>query len=116
MTQLVTGYLPSLILHLAMSTVPPIMMQFSTLEGYISRSGRQKTACYKIFYFTIWNVFFVNAFVGFLIVYYMGAFSSVKDIAAELANAIPRQVLFLDSYISLLFIFPNMLHYAHCSI
>ncbi|KAK4559406.1 hypothetical protein RGQ29_008569 [Quercus rubra] len=99
MTQLVTGYLPSLILHLAMSTVPPIMMQFSTLEGYISRSGRQKTACYKIFYFTIWNVFFVNAFVGFLIVYYMGAFSSVKDIAAELANAIPRQVCFFMTYV-----------------
>ena len=107
MTQLVTGYLPSLILHLAMPTIPPIMMLFSTLEGSISRSGRQKTACYKVFYFTVWNVFFVNTFVGFLIVYYfnqLDASSSVKDIAAELANAIPRQVLFLDSYISLLFI------------
>ncbi|KAM3688139.1 hypothetical protein ACJW31_10G127700 [Castanea mollissima] len=102
MTLLVTGYLPSLILHLAMSTIPPIMMLFSTLEGSISRSGRQKTACYKVLYFTIWNVFFVNAFVGFLIVYYinqLGASSSVKDVAAELANAIPRQVCFFITFV-----------------
>ncbi|KAL4603849.1 hypothetical protein ACB092_10G152900 [Castanea dentata] len=102
MTLLVTGYLPSLILHLAMSTIPPIMMLFSTLEGSISRSGRQKAACYKVFYFTIWNVFFVNAFVGFLIVYYinqLGASSSVKDVAAELANAIPRQVCFFITFV-----------------
>lgn len=68
--------------------------------------GKRLHVTKSIFYFTIWNVFFVNAFAGFLIVYYinqLGASSSVKDIAAELANAIPRQVLFLDSYLSLLF-------------
>ncbi|KAK1317796.1 hypothetical protein QJS10_CPA05g01689 [Acorus calamus] len=59
-SQLVTGYLPSVILQLFFNVVPPVMMLFSAFEGFISHSGRKKSACCRVLYFTIWNVFFVN--------------------------------------------------------
>ncbi|KAJ7958302.1 CSC1-like protein RXW8 [Quillaja saponaria] len=62
--QLVTGYLPIVILILFLYAVPPKMMLFSAVEGCISRSGRKTSACYKVLYFTIWNVFEVNIFTG----------------------------------------------------
>lgn len=91
-SQLVTGYLPSVVLILAFYSVPPVMMLFSTAEGCISRSGRKKSACFKVLYFTIWNVFFVNIFTGSLI-RQLSVFASVKDIPVQLANAVPAQVI-----------------------
>jgi hypothetical protein len=105
MSQLVTGYLPSVILILALYTVPPTMMLFSAVEGSISRSERKKSACCKVLCFTIWNVFFVNIFTG-SVISQLNVFSSVKDIPAQLAKAVPRQVVFYDSYVNLLFMFP----------
>ncbi|KAF5456055.1 hypothetical protein F2P56_025570 [Juglans regia] len=98
MNQLVTGYLPSVILILALYTVPPIMMLFSAVEGSISRSGRKKSACCKVLYFTIWNVFFVNVFTG-SVISQLNVFSSVKDIPAQLAKAVPRQASFFMTYV-----------------
>ncbi|KAG7966478.1 hypothetical protein I3843_08G053800 [Carya illinoinensis] len=98
MNQLVTGYLPSVILILAMYTVPPTMMLFSALEGSISRSGRKRSACCKVLYFTIWNVFFVNVFTG-SVISQLSFFSSVKDIPAQLAKAVPRQASFFTTYV-----------------
>ncbi|KAK4598697.1 hypothetical protein RGQ29_015948 [Quercus rubra] len=102
MSQLVTAYLPSLILNLVLYAVPPTMMLFSRLEGSISLSGRQMNACCKVLYFTIWNVFFVSVFVRFVIGYYINqwsASSNVKDIVAELAIAVPRQVGFFTTFV-----------------
>ncbi|XP_034215293.1 CSC1-like protein RXW8 isoform X2 [Prunus dulcis] len=97
-SQLVTGYLPSVVLILAFYSVPPVMMLFSTAEGCISRSGRKKSACFKVLYFTIWNVFFVNIFTGSLI-RQLSVFASVKDIPAQLANAVPAQAKFFMTYV-----------------
>ncbi|KAH0990109.1 hypothetical protein GBA52_001592 [Prunus armeniaca] len=97
-SQLVTGYLPSVVLILAFYSVPPVMMLFSTAEGCISHSGRKKSACFKVLYFTIWNVFFVNIFTGSLI-RQLSVFSSVKDIPAQLANAVPAQAKFFMTYV-----------------
>jgi len=70
------------------------MMLFSSVEGPVSHSGRKRSACLKILYFTIWNVFFVNHVSGgFLFAFNM--LSSVGDIPVELAKAIPNQVSFL---------------------
>lgn len=91
MSQLVTGYLPSVVLILALYIVPPVMMLFSAVEGSISRSGRKRSACIKVLYFTIWNVFFVNVFTG-SVISQLNVFSSVKDIPTQLAKAVPRQV------------------------
>lgn len=93
MNHVVTGYLPSVILMLFLYTVPPTMMLFSSVEGPVSRSGRKKSACVKILYFTIWNVFFVNVLSG-SVISQLNVFSSVRDIPTQLAKAIPTQVTF----------------------
>ncbi|CAD6269463.1 unnamed protein product [Miscanthus lutarioriparius] len=67
MTQLVTGYLPSVILQIFLYTVAPIMMLFSTLEGPTSHSERKRSACCKVLIFTVWNIFFANVLSGTVI-------------------------------------------------
>ncbi|XP_077233942.1 hyperosmolality-gated Ca2+ permeable channel 2.1-like [Tasmannia lanceolata] len=97
-SQLVTGYLPSVILQLFLYTVPPTMMLFSAVEGSISRSGRKKSACCKVLYFTIWNVFFVNVLSGSVISQF-NVISSPKGIPSQLAKAVPRQATFFITYV-----------------
>ena len=97
MIQIVTGYLPSVILMLFLYTVPPIMMLFSTLEGPTSHSERKKSACRKVLHFLIWNVFFVSLAFGTLI-NQLNTSSSTKDIALRLASVIPGQVSFILSF------------------
>ncbi|QCD99072.1 glycogen debranching enzyme [Vigna unguiculata] len=96
--QVVTGYLPSVILVLFLCTVPPMMMLFSSVEGSISRSERKKSACCKVLYFTIWNVFFVNVFTG-SVISQLSVFSSVTDLPAQLAKAVPSQATFFTTYV-----------------
>jgi hypothetical protein len=91
MIQLVTGYLPSVILQIFLYTVPPIMMLFSTLEWPTSHSERKRSACCKVRYFYIWNVFFVNVVSG-TVIKQLNFFTSPKDIPVELAKVIPVQV------------------------
>ncbi|PSS31514.1 CSC1-like protein [Actinidia chinensis var. chinensis] len=96
--RVVTGYLPSVVLMLFLYAVPSIMMLFSTIEGPISRSGRKKSACFKILYFLIWNVFFVNVLSGTAIERLV-VVSSPKDVAAQLATAVPKQATFFMTYV-----------------
>ncbi|CAN0838785.1 CSC1-like protein RXW8 [Linum grandiflorum] len=95
----VTGYLPSVILMLFLYTVPPMMMRFSAIEAPVSRSRRKKSACLKILYFTIWNVFFVNVLSG-SVISQLNVFSTVRDIPLELARAIPTQVTRVSKLLS----------------
>ncbi|OIW15554.1 hypothetical protein TanjilG_01077 [Lupinus angustifolius] len=96
--QVVSGYLPSVILVLFLCAVPPVMMIFSAVEGSISRSGRKMSACCKVLYFTIWNVFFVNVFAG-SVISQLSVFSSVRDLPAQLAKAVPSQATFFTTYV-----------------
>ncbi|XP_050365786.1 CSC1-like protein RXW8 [Argentina anserina] len=100
-SQVMTGYLPSVVLIVAFYTVPPIMMLISTVEGSISRSGRKKSACFKILYFTIWNVFVVNIFTGTFIdiVSMFTKFDHVEDLPAQIASSIPAQAKFFMTYV-----------------
>ncbi|KAB2096750.1 hypothetical protein ES319_A01G127400v1 [Gossypium barbadense] len=98
MNQLVTGYLPSVILMLFMYAVPPTMMLFSTIEGNVSHSERKKSAGIKVLYFTIWNVFFVNVLSG-SIIRQLSVFSSFRDIPTQLAKAVPTQATFFMTYV-----------------
>ncbi|OMO50896.1 hypothetical protein CCACVL1_30164 [Corchorus capsularis] len=96
--QVVTGYLPSVVLMLFMYAVPPTMMLFSTMEGNISRSERKRSACIKVLNFTIWNVFFGNVLSG-SIIRQLNVFSSVRDIPVQLAKAVPTQATFFTTYV-----------------
>ncbi|XP_056167486.1 CSC1-like protein RXW8 isoform X2 [Syzygium oleosum] len=98
MNQLVTGYLPSVVLMLFLYIVPPTMMLFSAVEGSFSRSGRKKSACRKVLYFMIWNVFFVNVLSG-SVISQLNVISSPKGIPAQLARAVPTQASFFMTYI-----------------
>ncbi|KAI8004738.1 CSC1-like protein RXW8 [Camellia lanceoleosa] len=95
---IVTGYLPSVVLVLFLYTVPPTMYLFSTIEGAISRSSRKKSACCKVLYFLIWNVFFVNVLSG-KVIKRLSVVSSPKDVTAQLATTVPTQATFFVTYI-----------------
>ncbi|KAK4800305.1 hypothetical protein SAY86_020792 [Trapa natans] len=98
MSQLVTGYLPSVILLLFLYAVPPTMMLLAVIEGCISRTGKKKSACRKVLYFLIWNVFFVNVLSG-SVISQIDALSSLKEMPTQLARAIPTQATFFMTYV-----------------
>ncbi|KAG0451826.1 hypothetical protein HPP92_026001 [Vanilla planifolia] len=89
-SQIITGYLPSLILHLFVSIVPPIMKIFSTMQGHISHSGIEKSACGKMLWFTVWNAFFAIVLTG-SVASQLQVFLEPKDIPSRLAVAVPAQ-------------------------
>nr|XP_027093184.1 CSC1-like protein RXW8 [Coffea arabica] len=103
MSQLATGYLPSVILMLFLYMAPPLMLFFSTMEGAVSRSGRKLSACIKLLYFMIWNVFFANILTGTIIKNLVGEVArrlqDPKNIPNELATAIPTTATFFMTYI-----------------
>jgi len=90
-SQVITGYLPSLILQLFLSFVPPIMIMLSSMQGYISWSQIQKSACTKVLWFTVWNIFFANVLSGSAL-YRVNVFLEPKNIPRILAEAVPSQV------------------------
>lgn len=90
-SQVVTGYLPSLILQLFLHFVPPIMIMLSSIQGYIALSQIEKSACYKVLWFTIWNVFFANVLSG-SVLYQTNLILEPKKIPSVLAVAVPGQV------------------------
>lgn len=97
-SQVITGYLPSLILQLFLSFVPPIMIILSSMQGYISLSGIEKSACTKVLWFTIWNVFFANVLSGSAL-YQVNVFLEPKNVPRKLAEAVPAQASFFIAYV-----------------
>ncbi|KAI4328491.1 hypothetical protein L6164_020842 [Bauhinia variegata] len=97
-SQVITGYLPSLILQLFLKTVPPVMEFLSSIQGYISHSDIEKSACYKVLWFTIWNVFFATLFSGSFL-YQVSIILDPKSIPGRLAVAVPAQASFFIAYV-----------------
>ncbi|MBA0602440.1 hypothetical protein Gorai_002620 [Gossypium raimondii] len=97
-SQVITGYLPSLILQLFLKIVPPIMEFLSSIQGYICHSDIEKSACNKVLWFTIWNIFFATVFSG-SVLYQVSIFLDPKHIPAKLASAVPAQASFFIAYV-----------------
>lgn len=91
MSQVITGYLPSLIFQLFLFIVPPIMLLLSSMQGFISHSQIEKSACIKLLIFTVWNSFFANVLSGSAL-YRVNVFLEPKTIPRVLAAAVPAQV------------------------
>jgi hypothetical protein len=97
-SQLVTGYLPSVILHVLSSYVPSIMKLFSTMQGFVSVSGIERSACNKMLRFTIWTVFFANVLTGSALVQFE-IFLNPKELPSKLAVLVPAQASFFIAYV-----------------
>ncbi|KAG6759919.1 hypothetical protein POTOM_036415 [Populus tomentosa] len=97
-SQVITGYLPSLILQLFLKAVAPIMVFLSSIQGYISHSMIEKSACKKVLWFTIWNIFFATAFSGSIFNQF-SIFLDPKNIPSKLAVAVPAQASFFIAYV-----------------
>jgi len=98
-SQVITGYLPIQILQLFLSFVPAIMIFLSSLQGYISWSQIQKSACTKVLWFTIWNIFFANVLSGSAL-YRLNYFLEPKEFPRVLAEAVPAQVRIITSFVT----------------
>ncbi|KAM6550055.1 hypothetical protein CsatB_021731 [Cannabis sativa] len=97
-SQVITGYLPSLILQQFLSFVPPTMIILSSIQGYISFSQIENSACKKVLWFTIWNIFFANVLSGSAL-YQVNVFLEPKNIPKVLAEAVPAQAAFFIAYV-----------------
>ncbi|EXC20026.1 Uncharacterized membrane protein [Morus notabilis] len=97
-SQVITGYLPNLILLLFLKSVPPIMEFLSSIQGYISHSDIEKSACDKVLWFTIWNIFFATIFSGSALSQ-LDVFLEPKNITSKLAVAVPAQASFFIAYV-----------------
>ncbi|WVZ12774.1 hypothetical protein V8G54_017304 [Vigna mungo] len=97
-SEIVTGYLPSLILQLFLKVVPPAMKFLSSIQGYISHSDIEMSASRKVLWFTVWNVFFASVFSG-SILSMLQAILDPKNIPAKLAVAVPAQASFFITYV-----------------
>ncbi|KAL7100942.1 hypothetical protein ACP275_08G026200 [Erythranthe tilingii] len=97
-SQVITGYLPSLILDSFLSLVPPVMIVLSSIQGYIALSQIEKSACIKVLWFTIWNIFFANVLSGTAL-YRFDVLFEPKRIPELLAVAVPAQASFFIAYV-----------------
>ncbi|XP_073107245.1 CSC1-like protein HYP1 [Elaeis guineensis] len=97
-SQVITGYLPSLILHFLSSYVPSIMKLFSTMQGYIAQSQIERSACYKMLLFTIWILFFANVLTG-SVTSQLQMILDPKNIPSRLAVVVPAQASFFIAYV-----------------
>lgn len=79
------------------------MVVLSSMQGYVAFSQIQKSACIKVLWFTIWNIFFANVLSGSAL-YRVNVFLDLKNIPTVLAEAVPAQVLKYSYRESLLFL------------
>ncbi|KNA15383.1 hypothetical protein SOVF_098760 isoform B [Spinacia oleracea] len=96
--QIVTGYLPNLILQIFVKLVPPVMEFLSSIQGYISFSEIQRSACDKFLWFIIWNIFFANVLSGSFINLF-SVLLDLRNIPSHLAVTVPAQASFFIAYV-----------------
>lgn len=75
-----------------LSLVPPVMIVLSSIQGYIALSQIEKSACIKMLWFTVWNIFFANVLSGTAL-YRFHILLEPKRIPELLAVAVPGQVM-----------------------
>jgi len=109
-SEVITGYLPSLILQQFLSLIPPVMVVLSSMRGYIALSQIQKSACIKVLWFPIWNFFFFANVLSGSALYRVSLLLDPKNIPTVLAEAVPGQVLKYPYRESLFFLQRVALH------
>lgn len=97
-SQIVTGYLPNLILHLFVRSMPPIMEFLSSIQGHISYSEIQRSACNKVLWFIVWNIFFANVLSGSAL-NQLSLLLDLTNVPSRLAVKVPAQASFFIAYV-----------------
>nr|XP_043626565.1 CSC1-like protein At1g69450 [Erigeron canadensis] len=97
-SQVITGYVPNLILQVSLKIVPPIMKVISSQQGYTCVSEIERSACHKVIWFTVFNVFFANVLSAsaFSLVFII---LEIKEIPSKLAVSVPAQASFFIAYV-----------------
>uniref|UniRef100_A0A803MNJ3 CSC1-like protein n=1 Tax=Chenopodium quinoa TaxID=63459 RepID=A0A803MNJ3_CHEQI len=90
--QVVTGYLPNLILQIFVKLVPPVMEFLSSIQGHISYSEIQRSASDKFLWFIVWNIFFANVLSGSFFNLF-AVLLDLKNIPSHLAVSVPAQFI-----------------------
>ncbi|XP_021739987.1 CSC1-like protein At1g69450 [Chenopodium quinoa] len=96
--QVVTGYLPNLILQIFVKLVPPVMEFLSSIQGHISYSEIQRSASDKFLWFIVWNIFFANVLSGSFFNLF-AVLLDLKNIPSHLAVSVPAQASFFIAYV-----------------
>ncbi|CAA3012851.1 CSC1 At1g69450 [Olea europaea subsp. europaea] len=97
-SQVVTGYLPNLLLQLFLKMTPPVMKFLSSIQGFISHSEIMRSACMKVLVLMVWNIFFANVFSG-SVLNQLSFVLEPKNYPARLAVAVPAQASFFIAYV-----------------
>ncbi|KAK9051014.1 hypothetical protein SSX86_027639 [Deinandra increscens subsp. villosa] len=97
-SQVITGYLPNLILQMSLKIVPPIMRILSSQQGYVCHSDIERSACHKVIWFTVWNVFFANVLSASAL-NLLSILLEFKEIPSKLAVYVPAQASFFIAYV-----------------
>lgn len=92
LSQVVSGYLPSLVLSLFLYLVPPFLVFLSNLQGPVSYSRLIRLAANRFFFLLIVDGFFTSVLSGTVFNQLDSWISSPKAIPERLARAIPGQV------------------------
>ncbi|KAK9675958.1 hypothetical protein RND81_11G044400 [Saponaria officinalis] len=96
--EVITGYLPNLILQLFLNLIPPVMEFLSSIQGHISHSEIQRSACNKFLWFMVWNVFFANVLSGSIFTQ-LSELLDLRNIPSRLATNVPAQASFFIAYV-----------------
>eukprot|EP00246_Nothoceros_aenigmaticus_P001124 TRINITY_DN1148_c0_g1_i1.p1 TRINITY_DN1148_c0_g1~~TRINITY_DN1148_c0_g1_i1.p1 ORF type:complete len:586 (-),score=90.32 TRINITY_DN1148_c0_g1_i1:804-2561(-) len=91
-SQVVSGYLPSLVLSLFLYLVPPFLVILSNLQGPVSNSRLIRMATARFAFLLIVDAFFASVLSGTVFNQLSSWLSSPKMIPERLARAIPGQV------------------------
>ena len=67
------------------------MKGISSQQGYICVSEIERSACHKVIWFTVWNVFFANVLSASAFSL-LSIFLELKEIPSKLAVSVPAQV------------------------
>eukprot|EP00056_Hartaetosiga_gracilis_P011354 m.171056 g.171056 ORF g.171056 m.171056 type:complete len:928 (-) comp13494_c0_seq3:1563-4346(-) len=98
---LIESIVPSLILLLFTSLLPPLMRYLSFLEGHFSISLIERGMIVKLYWFQVVNVFLVSLILGSVI----PIINDLRDNPAEIVNllgeSVPHTGFFFSSYVML---------------
>lgn len=72
------------------------MIVLSSMQGHVALSQIEKSACIKMLWFTIWNIFFANVLSGSAL-YRLGIILEPIKFTELLAVSVPGQVYFIST-------------------